>query len=223
MSYYKRIEKSEDWFYNYEELKNKDGVIVSNDNKGEFILVPTEMLGKFVPTTISRADLESRGFDPNALTDEQMQELADKMGSIWVGFDGYWEEMDECAQLFGLVQKEEGEGEEYQEINKLNQFRTPIKCVRCTEIDWCVEPTDVPNFEEKTDEEIEKAIEEIEATLPKEELYPLPQITSDGIIISEFVSGLDEKMSNEYGFLIKAFNYELIGIDGKSYEFFHGN
>ena len=117
MSYYKRIEKIEYVFNNaptalqnsYESMKNKDGVIVSNGNDGEFLLVPTPMVDEFVPTAISRQDLISQGFDPSKLTDEQMQEIADIMGDHWVGFDGYWDEIDVCAEEFGLTKSEEEE------------------------------------------------------------------------------------------------------------------
>jgi len=118
--YYKRIERKEFFYINapialeksYETLKNKKGVIVSNDDNGEFLLMPTPMLDEFVPTTISRQDLISRGFDPSELTDEQMQKIADKMGNLWVGFSDYWEEMDACAEEFGLKNEEEEDEED---------------------------------------------------------------------------------------------------------------
>ena len=118
--YYKRIEKN-DYFYinapialekSYETMKSKKGVIVSSDDNGEFLLVPTPMLDEFVPTTISRQDLISQGFDPSELSDEQMQEIADKMGNNWVGFGDYWEEMDDCAEEFGLTKNEEEDEED---------------------------------------------------------------------------------------------------------------
>ena len=113
--YYKRIEKKDYFFINapialeksYETLKSKKGVIVSSDDNGEFLLVPTPMVDEFVPTTISRQDLISREFDPSELTDEQMQEIADKMGDLWVGFSDYCEEMDACAEEFFTKSKEE--------------------------------------------------------------------------------------------------------------------
>jgi len=115
--YYKRIEKRSYVFENapialeksYKKLKSKKGVIVSSDDNGEFLLVPTPMLDEFVPTTISRQDLISRGFDPSELSDEQMQEIATKMGDNWVGFGNYWEEMDACAEEFCLTESKEEE------------------------------------------------------------------------------------------------------------------
>lgn len=110
MSYYKRIEKIDYVFKNapialqncYESIKNKEGVIVSSGNYGEFILVPTEMVGEFVPTTVSREDLSSQGFDnPFKLTDSQMQEIADKMGDIWTESGDYWDALRESAE--GIV------------------------------------------------------------------------------------------------------------------------
>ena len=115
--YYKRIEKSNYVFENapiaiakgYETLKNTKGVIVSSDDNGEFLLVPTPIVDEFIPTAISRQDMISQGFDPSELTDEQMQEIANKMGDLWVGFSDYWEEMDSCAEEFGLTKNEEEE------------------------------------------------------------------------------------------------------------------
>lgn len=115
--YYKRVERKEFFFINapialeksYEAMKSKNGVIVSSDDNGEFLLIPTPMLEEFVPTTISRQDLISQGFDQSELSDEQMQELADKMGNNWVGFGDYWETMDACAEEFGLAKIEEDE------------------------------------------------------------------------------------------------------------------
>lgn len=115
--YYKRVERKEFFYINapialeksYEAMKSKKGVIVSSDDNGEFLLIPTPMLDRFVPTTISRQDLIMQGFDPSELSDEQMQEIASKMGNNWVGFGDYWEVMDACANEFGLTKKEEDE------------------------------------------------------------------------------------------------------------------
>jgi len=115
--YYKRIEKKDLFYINapialeksYETLKSKKGVIASSDDNGEFLLVPTTIVDEFVPTTISRQDLISQGFDQSKLTDEQMQEIADKMGGLWVDCGDYWEEMDACAEEFGLTKNEEEE------------------------------------------------------------------------------------------------------------------
>lgn len=115
--YYKKIKKR-DYFYinapislekSYETMKSKKGVIVSSDENGEFLLVPTPMVDEFVPTTISRQDLITQGFDPNSLTDEQIQNIANKMGDLWVSCGDYWEEMDACAEELGLtkIEKEE--------------------------------------------------------------------------------------------------------------------
>lgn len=115
--YYKRIEKKDLFYINapialeksYETLKSKKGVIASSDDNGEFLLVPTPIVDEFVPTTISRQDLISQGFDPSKLTDEQMQEFADKMGDLWVGFSDYLVDMDACADEFGLTEIEKEE------------------------------------------------------------------------------------------------------------------
>lgn len=101
--------------------------------------------------------------------------------------------------------------------------KTEIKCVKCTEINWCVEIEDVYDTDEMTDEEIYAAIEEIEESLPTEKYYPLPQATNDLEVVKEFVNGLADKLSDDYGWLINAFNYKLIGVDDKEYEFWHRN
>lgn len=119
--YYKRIEKK-DYFYinapialekSYETLKNKKGVIVSSDDNGEFLLVPTPMVDEFVPTTISREDLKSQGFDADSITDEDVQCIADEMADLWIGFGDYWEQMDACAEKIGFekIEKEEEDEE----------------------------------------------------------------------------------------------------------------
>lgn len=121
MSYYKKIEKREYFYKNapiapqksYNDLRGRKGVVVSSDENGEFLLVPTAMVDEYVPTTFSRQDLISQGFDPSGLSDEQVQEIADKIGDLWVGFSDYWDEIDSCAEEFGL--KKEGEDEDEDE------------------------------------------------------------------------------------------------------------
>ena len=120
MSYYKRIEKRNNVFENapiaimkgYETLKSTKGVIVSNDDNGEFLLVPTEMVDEFIPTAVSRADLQTQGFDADSMTDEQVQEIADKMGEIWTGYGDYWYIMDDITIGMGFEKKEEEEEED---------------------------------------------------------------------------------------------------------------
>jgi hypothetical protein len=236
MSYYKKIEKREYFYKNapiapqksYNDLRGRKGVVVSSDENGEFLLVPTAMVDEYVPTTISREDLISRGFDPSKLTDKQMQEIADKMGDLWVGFSDYWDEMDSCAEEFGLTNDgddEDDDDEDDDESKRINSSATnvPIKGVKCTEIHWCIDSSDVPDADNMTEEEVEKAIDEIEATLPECEYFPLPHFTIDYNEVKEFVRSLDERMSNKYGYLLYSFNYKLIGIDGEEYEFWHRN
>lgn len=115
--YYKRIEKSNYVFENapiaivkgYETLKNTNGVIVSSDDNGEFLLVPTNLVDEFIPTAVSREDLKTQGFDADSMTDEQVQEIADKMGEIWVGYGDYWYTMDDITIGMGFEKKEEEE------------------------------------------------------------------------------------------------------------------
>lgn len=92
--FYKRINKSEFAGISraeksYEEMKTRVGVIVSTDEQGEFILVPTEMLGEYVISHVSRADVRSAGFDPSKATDDEMQELADALEDKLTSDDYY--------------------------------------------------------------------------------------------------------------------------------------
>lgn len=110
-------------------------------------------------------------------------------------------------------------------MSKVNMgwCQTEIKGVQCTEIDWCVEIEDVCETEGMTDKEVDDAISGIEANLPTKKYYPLETPTNDMEAVKEFVNGLADKLSDDYGWLINAFNYKLIGVDGKEYEFWHGN
>lgn len=109
MNYYKRIEKREFFFENapiapqksYENLKANNKVIVANDDCGEFLLVPTEMVDEFILTAISRADLKGRGFDADKLSDEDMQDIADNMADDYIEYGGYWEGLEDEAEKMG--------------------------------------------------------------------------------------------------------------------------
>lgn len=109
MNYYKRIEKREFFFENapiapqksYENLKANKKVIVSQDEFGEFLLVPTEMVDEFILTAISRADLKGRGFDADKLSDEDMQDIADNMADDYIEYGGYWEGLEDEAEKMG--------------------------------------------------------------------------------------------------------------------------
>ena len=109
MNYYKRIEKREFFFENapiapqksYENLKANNKVIVANDDCGEFLLVPTEMMDEFILTAVSRADLKSRGFDADNLSDEDMQDIADNMADDYIEYGGYWEGLEDEAEKMG--------------------------------------------------------------------------------------------------------------------------
>jgi hypothetical protein len=82
----------------YKSLKGKNGVIVSNNDNGEFLLVPTEMVGEFVPITVSREDLDEIGFDSKLLTDEEMAQIAEGMGDDWAEGD-FWEDLESNIEL----------------------------------------------------------------------------------------------------------------------------
>ena len=107
MKYYERINKSENEGIaqlekSYEELKTRVGVIVGNDEEGEFLLVPTEMLGNYVVTCVSKADVRSKGFDVAKVTDEQMVELAEQLESDLVEYGNFWDTICDTAEDWGL-------------------------------------------------------------------------------------------------------------------------
>lgn len=105
MNYYERFDKSDYEFENaplalkrgYEELKDKKGVVISNDENGEFLLVPTEALNEFVITCLSREDIKVQGYNPDELTDKDMQYFADKMCDNFIEYGGYWDTLDYLA------------------------------------------------------------------------------------------------------------------------------
>lgn len=121
--YYKRIEKK-DYFYinapialqkSYETLKSKNGVIVSNDENGEFILVPTNLVDEFIITSVSREDILSQGYDPKDMTDEDMQDLASKMEEEYIEYGGFWDSLGALVnERWGcpLIENEEDEEDE---------------------------------------------------------------------------------------------------------------
>ena len=88
------------------------------------------------------------------------------------------------------------------------KYDVRIKGVKCTEIDWCIDPSDIG-----CDEFDEAAVEAVEDTLPKEEYYPLPHISDDSEYVQGFVISLADKMSDEYGYLVNSFNYHFVYAD----------
>lgn len=145
MNYYKRINRNENIFENapialqksYEALKANNKVIVANDDCGEFLLVPTEMIDEFILTAVSRADLKSRGFDADNLSDEDMQDIADNMADDYIEYGGYWEGLEDEAEKMGarkvhrildtsfgevMLQPKTDNGEEFLEVYQGDNF-----------------------------------------------------------------------------------------------------
>ena len=56
-------------------------------------------------TSVSRADLEEKGYDTSAITDEQMQKLASKMADDYCE-QLFWTSMDIIAENLGFPKKE---------------------------------------------------------------------------------------------------------------------
>jgi hypothetical protein len=100
----------------------------------------------------------------------------------------------------------------------INSRGIKIKGIKCTEIEWCVEAEDVIDTEGMTEEEIDKAVEDIEAELPEEVYVPLDEATSDLVVVSDFIEEkLTDTLSDKYGWLVVGYNYKLIGEDDKEY------
>ena len=145
MHYYKRVEKREFFFKNapiapkksYEKLKADKKVIVANDDCGEFLLVPTEMIDEFILTAVSRADVKSIGYNADKLSDTDMQCIADKVADSLIEYGGYWENLEgeveqmgceKCHRMldtsFGevMLQPKTDNGEEFLEVYQGDNF-----------------------------------------------------------------------------------------------------
>lgn len=65
------------------------------------------MDNEFFPiTSVSRADLESKGFDTSEITDDQMKRLASKMADDYLE-QMYWISMKIIAEELGFPKKSE--------------------------------------------------------------------------------------------------------------------
>lgn len=113
MNYYKRINQSD---YNgiksmekyYAKLKKRKGVIVSNDKQGEFILVPSEMLGEFIVTSVSRVAFRIIGCNGDNVTKKAMRELANALEEEVTSENGmYWSVIEKKAKELGLLKDED--------------------------------------------------------------------------------------------------------------------
>ena len=83
-------------------MKRKKGVIVSSDDNGEFLLVPTEMLDEYIITAVSKQDIISRHYDPKGLSDVDMRNIATEMAEDYVEYGGYWESLDSQISEYNL-------------------------------------------------------------------------------------------------------------------------
>lgn len=95
-----------------------------------------------------------------------------------------------------------------------------IKGIKVKDIEWCVEPIDVIEYNEWniledniSDNEIQSEINRVLSELPKEEYIP---VESDRIsVIGEKIDDIAEWLSDNYGWLVNSVNYTLIDGDGK--------
>ena len=63
--------------------------------------------GYFKVTYVHRDDLATKSFNPAKVTDEQMEELAEKMGEAYTGGDGFWIDLDIIADDLSIPRKAE--------------------------------------------------------------------------------------------------------------------
>lgn len=100
--YYYRINKSDFTLYDYEGLKANPQVITANDENGEYILVPTEIIDVFIVTTITREDVRTAGYNPDNLSDADMHNLAEWFESSLLNSGDYSAYVSDLASNIGL-------------------------------------------------------------------------------------------------------------------------
>jgi hypothetical protein len=61
--------------------------------------------GFFRITAVHRDDLEAIGFEAGKVTDEQMQQLADKMANAYLD-SSFWIDLEETAEYLGFPKAE---------------------------------------------------------------------------------------------------------------------
>jgi hypothetical protein len=63
---------------------------------------PVEPVESFPVASLSREDLETRGFDTSHVSDALMSKLAETLGDSFVGYGEYWEALDYAAERYGI-------------------------------------------------------------------------------------------------------------------------
>lgn len=119
-NFYKKIKKSNYVFNNapvqlqnyYNSLKGKDGVIVINDKEGESLLVPTELIGEFVVTVVTRDDIKTNGYDGDSMSDDDMHSFAEDFEDSLLDSGEFAAYVSDLAMNLGLDEVEEVEEEE---------------------------------------------------------------------------------------------------------------
>lgn len=61
--------------------------------------------GFFPIASVHRDDLVEKGFDVSNVTDKQMERLAEKMGSLYLEFGGFWDHLEEIAEEMGIPRR----------------------------------------------------------------------------------------------------------------------
>jgi uncharacterized protein with von Willebrand factor type A (vWA) domain len=68
--------------------------------------IETEEVVKYYPIgSITKADIENKGFDASSLTDQEMERFAEKLGRSEGLMECYWITVEYLAELFKLPKK----------------------------------------------------------------------------------------------------------------------
>lgn len=77
-----------------------------SDGTSTMILTPVQKEESFPITSLSREDIETAGYDPASLTDAQMQEIASSLGSDYVAYNSFWDDLRDQAISYNLPKLE---------------------------------------------------------------------------------------------------------------------
>ena len=60
------------------------------------------MRQEFIVVSLSREDLESRGWDANSISEEELGYIASSMGKCYVECGDFWSDMDAMCEKYGV-------------------------------------------------------------------------------------------------------------------------
>lgn len=77
------------------------GVWISDAGYTDMSFVPVLKEGFFSITSVSRADLETLGFDVSNVTDDMMERIASKLADSYIP-NGFWESLEYCGEMMEI-------------------------------------------------------------------------------------------------------------------------